>query len=132
MSEARLLAEMNPYRSPGGSEMPGDDTKSPRSAKLEELGGLMVTWEKLRLLYNLIGLAPTLFIAVVAQSPIVELAACVFVANLCFCLGPLIDGYLTWFGVRQRAVTIILFVLGTMLMLLLALGYAIGAMFAPF
>lgn len=132
MSEARSSAELNPYRSPGGSLASEEAADSGRPSKFEQLGRLMVTWEMLRMVYNLVGLVPTVLVVLVTQPPIIEVAFCAFLANLCYCLGPLIDGYVTWFGFRHRAVTVILFVLGTMSMLVLALGYAIGTMYAPF
>jgi hypothetical protein len=128
MSETNSVVDSNPYRSPSipMHEMGPDDPG--RSSKLEEIGGVALTWEKLRLVYNVIGFFPTALIVVVIRPPFIEVAFCVFLANLCFCLGPLIDGYLTWFGIRHRAVTVILFALGTLLMLLLAGGYAVATL----
>ena len=125
-------SDINPYRSPDVGQGDSEVTESSRRSKLEELGSVIVTWEKLRLLYNAIGFIPTLLIALVVRAHPFELVVCVFVANLCFCLGPLVDGYLTWFGFRQRAVTVILFVLGTLLMLLLAIVYGLSVVYTPF
>ena len=43
-------------------------------------------------------------------------------ANLCFCAGPVVDGYLSWLGLRHRAITWLLFLLGTALSMLLGVG----------
>ena len=50
----------------------------------------------------------------------VQVIAGGFFANLCFCAGSFIDGYLTWFGFRHRLVTCVLFVTGTMFTMVLA------------
>lgn len=128
MSEIDMSVDSNPYRSPNTFPVAPGTIESARTSRLEELGRVIVTWEKLRLLYNGIGLLPTVLIVIVAGSHPFEIAGCAFLANLCFCLGPLVDGYLTWFGFRHRAVTVVLFVLGTFLMLLLAAGYAMAVM----
>jgi len=113
----------NPYRSPATTLGHGSDAEC---SKFEELGRLFVCWEKLRIYYNLIGALPALLIVAVRRDA--EAAVTVILgglgANLCFCLGPLVNGYLLWIGVRDRAVTYILFAAGSGLMLLLAGGVA--------
>jgi hypothetical protein len=64
-----------------------------------------------------IGAIPALIIVVAFSLSPGELVICAFAANVGFCLGPLVDCYLTWFGFRHTAVTGTLFVLGTGVML---------------
>ena len=81
----------------------------------------MVTWEKLRVPYN-----GVLMLVVVCLAPsrigskIGELVGYAFIANLCFLLGPFIDGYLTWLGLRHPAVTVFVFLAGTLVAVVLA------------
>ncbi len=116
-------AESNPYRSPDRSAGPEHADEFRSRSTFEEIGRVMVTWEKLRLIYNGIGLFPTLILVFGAATSPVEIAGCAFVANVCYCLGPVLEGYLVWFGVRSRVATAILFLLGTMVMLVLAIWY---------
>ncbi len=126
MNGSGVSDDFNPYRSPETARAGNDAGPSGAATKFEELGRLIVTWEKLRFVYNAIGLIPTVFIVLAARPAVFEIAICAFWANLCFCAGPVIDGYLTWFGFRSRVVTVILFVLGTSVMLLLAFGYLVS------
>ncbi len=119
----------NPYRSPGRGEQSDSETgRDERSSKFESLGRVLVTWEKLRVVYNVIGAIPAIVLVVVFSLSPGELVACAFAANLSYCLGPLVDCYFTWFGFRHRAVTGILFVLGTGVMLFssLVVGLSFG------
>jgi hypothetical protein len=86
-----------------------------------------VRWEKLRILYNLIlvFVVSLLSIALIGKYSVdlqlmeMLVVGC-FVANLCYLVGPAVDGYLTWLGVRHLAVTALLFVSGTLLAIVLA------------
>jgi hypothetical protein len=115
----------NPYRSPEAVSVESPGPGGMEATKFAQVGRVVVTWEKLRVVYNAIGIIPTVLIAIFVRHFLVGLVECVVLANLCFCFGPLIDGYLTWFGFRHKAVTIVLFVLGTCIMLLLSLGAAL-------
>ena len=120
----------NPYRTPKAIEpATSEPERDDSSPKYESLGRVLVTWEKLRVIYNVIGAVPTALLAVIFPEALGELVACAVLANLCYCLGPLVDCYLTWFGIRHNGVTGILFVLGTGVMLVLALGA--GVSFGP-
>ena len=116
-------AESNPYRSPERSTGPEHVDDSRSRSTYEKIGRAMATWEKLRLVYNAIGLVPTLILVLGATTSPFEIAVCVLVANACYCVGPVLEGYLVWFGIRSRVATAILFLLGTMVMLLLAFWY---------
>jgi len=54
-----------------------------------------------------------------------------FAANGLYLAGPAVDGYLTWFGLRHRAVTVLLFLAGTVLASLLAIA-CVAFSFSPF
>lgn len=131
MSEASL--DQNPYRTPEAAEDAESGSRgNSLSSKHETLGRVLVTWEKLRFVYNAIGAVPTVIMLAIFPTHAGELLSCALAANLCYCVGPLVDCYLTWFGLRHRAVTAILFVLGTGTMLLLALGVGLSLGFGPF
>ena len=100
-----------------------------KNVRLIRVGRTVVTWEKLRLAYNLI-LACVTVLAIgfcMIYSPVsidtLGLIGTVVVgalfANPCFCLGPLIDGYLSWFGWRSTFSTGVIFLLGTLLSIVL-------------
>jgi hypothetical protein len=125
---------VNPYRAPEstpGEEdwiAPADPAMLRRERKYAAIGRVMVTWEKLRVVYN-----ATLGLTVIAVGVtligvssggvwvfrVATLGA--VVANVCFCAGPVVDGYLTWLGFRSPIITGVLFVAGTSLAMLLAL-----------
>ena len=109
---------MNPYESPtvetATSAVEGVDDVHNR------IGRLAVTWEKLRFLYNLILVVAILLAAFARPVRLTgtgfwsEIVLGILVANAAYCLGPLIDGYLNWFGLRLKWMTLVLFGLGTL------------------
>ena len=117
----------NPYDPPTATLAVAD---SPIEDRFHIVGKTVVAWERLRLIYNTVMgpfvLAVVAFSHTIAARDYIELFAEIVaggvLANLCYCAGPIIDGYLTWFGFRHRWVTIILFLCGTMLTMLLALA----------
>jgi len=101
----------------------------------------MVTWEKLRALYNLIlGAEAMALVAGVVPAGrtgrglIKQIVGGALVANLLFCAGPRGDGYLRWLGLRSRGVTGLLFIMGTCFAMLLGVVFLgpIGAMMDEF
>ncbi len=116
----------NPYEPPTAAL---DVIESSGEDRFHVVGKTVVAWEKLRLIYNtvmgLFVLAVVVFSQAIAARNFAELFAQVIAggifANLCYCVGPIIDGYLTWFGFRHRLVTIVLFIGGTIVTMLLAL-----------
>lgn len=98
--------------------------------RFHAVGKTMVAWEKLRLIYNIVMGLFVLAVVAISQAMVArnyfevcaEIAAGGLFANLCYCVGPMIDGYLTWFGVRHRIITIILFICGTILTMFMALA----------
>jgi hypothetical protein len=94
------------------------------------IGRVVVTWEKLRIPYNVTLLLVTLETAAAAflkgtRSPPdtigIAILGCI-VANAAFMLGPLIDGYLSWLGLRHAGITALLFLIGTLIASVLAAG----------
>jgi hypothetical protein len=106
----------NPYASP-----PEADAALPTYPPADSAKEVFLAWEKLRLIYNCL-------LAVVSLSAgyawlgvrdIIDFLTFLFEgaigANLCFCLGPVIEGYLSLMGVNRRKVRLLLFVLGTLI-----------------
>lgn len=101
-----------------------------KNVRLIRVGRTFVTWEKLRLVYNLILLCVTVLtcgfcvmclpVSIDEGDLIGRVIVGALLANLCFCLGPLIDGYLSWFGWRSTFSTSVLFLFGTLLSIVLA------------
>jgi hypothetical protein len=82
-------------------------------------------WEKLRIVYNLLlmGVVLSLGLAAGKNHNIafwVNMACQGFMANVCFCAGPVAEGYLCWIGCERRVARWILFLGG----LLLSVGLA--------
>jgi hypothetical protein len=105
---------MNPYAPPSSSiqQLPRIDSGKPEFL-------LFFRWEKLRLLYNAI-LGVESIVSLVAYPPPQPPAEVVFwlvilagLANLCFCLGPVLDGYAHWIGLRSRVTSMVIFTVGT-------------------
>ena len=96
----------NPYDPPTAS-LAITEPSEPSEDRFHVLGKTIVAWEKLRFVYNAV--MGIFVVAVIAFSwstggvrftP--EIFAGAVLANLLYCLGPLVDGYLTWFGLRQE------------------------------
>jgi hypothetical protein len=71
-------------------------------------------WEKLRLVYNAVLAIVVLgFLGVSGAETSLrfwfQLALAAGGANLCFCAGPVAEGYLCWFGLERRTVRVLLF-----------------------
>jgi hypothetical protein len=117
----------NPYAAPVAT-LADSLPSSSGSSRYEAVGKVVVMWEKLRLLYNAIMIpfavlmfaAKYLFTQGVAMQDPAILPVGGILANLFFCVGPTIDGYLTWFGFRHRFVTAFLFISGVACTMLLA------------
>jgi hypothetical protein len=112
--------DSNPY-APPSSAIQERATKPDDSSEFRHF----LRWEKLRLFYNAILLIET-FLILMSFSPKARLLSSIFpclglafLANVCFCLGPVLDGYARWIGLRHGIVTGLIFVLGTLLAILL-------------
>jgi hypothetical protein len=99
-------------------------TKGPQTFEFE----LFLRWEKLRLLYNAILFVEAALLLLPLTAPeervgvvLVTLPILCLLANIGFCVGPVVNGYFALAGHRDWPPTVVLFVLGTMLAMLLAL-----------
>ncbi len=102
-----------------------DATPATRSLDL----GLFLTWEKLRVAYNAILGLETIMVLLVDRprdvspgSLLPSLVVCLIAANVCFCIGPVLDGFARLIGLRHRVITGVIFVSGTIVSLFLAYG----------
>lgn len=100
----RIPLMENPYTSPQADPRRDPTPLPPDADRLVNLGQIALAWEKLRLWYNAV-LAIVALLAVVSvdASLLVEPRAmesmilAALAANACFCVGPLLEGYITWF-----------------------------------
>jgi hypothetical protein len=102
-----------------------DDDSFPdlEQAPEESARSVFLAWEKLRLVYNavlvvFVLLIPRPFFDVLES--LIFLAEGAFIANLCYCAGPVAEGYLALLGADRSRVRLVLFVLGTLLACALA------------
>jgi hypothetical protein len=80
-----------PSEIPVAADVP--DIRTPDTSAME----LFFFWEKLRLILNL----PLIVVASCAMSRLGEFCWLILGCNLYFCLGPVLEGYLCWFGVPR-------------------------------
>ncbi len=107
--------------------MISDNLHDPPAKSVDRSLGLLDDWERLRLLYNAI-LAGEVALMSVLTSPlgmiglrdVYGLILNALLANLCYCAGPVADGYFRRLGFQGRVPTLTLFTLGTMLTMGLA------------
>jgi hypothetical protein len=79
-------------------------------------------WEKMRLLYN--ALMGVLVICIVVKAGFgfsigVWIAEGAVLANLCFCIGPIAEGYLCWLGLPHQTTRWVLFCWGCVISIFL-------------
>ena len=113
---------MNPYSSPESNQT--SDSKPLNS----ELRDIVVGWERMRVLYNIIlFLVGITAIFVMMRAPFFELAEVILpaiafgiFANICFCAGPVTETYIRVIFNSQdvKTLRISLFILGTLLSLI--------------
>jgi hypothetical protein len=119
----------NPYQSPseGGSIPPDPNPESARS--------VFLAWERLRCGYNVV-----LVFAVLASAgsslTVFEFWEQVFLgafaANICFCLGPVVEGYLSLIGAPRRIARWLIFVPGTLFSCLVTVVFVVTWQIPPF
>ncbi len=115
----------NPYSSPQKCDNPAAKSRWQRE-RLAAIGEVGVTWEQLRVWYNVM-LACVASIAVLVIEPrlllharsLESLVAGAIGANLCYFAGPIIEGYLTWWWRPVRWFRIPAFIAGTLFACLL-------------
>jgi hypothetical protein len=116
----------NPYAAPAV-------TDRVRVADVESSAlDLFWSWEKLRVIYNgILFIEVALLLSMTGSKTfsISDLLMLIFfavAANVCFCAGPVLNGYAIWMGFRGRGVTWLLFLAGTGLAVVLAFGSLYG------
>jgi hypothetical protein len=115
-----MLDDQNPYAAP--LAMLKRAGPSPEATYL----GLFLTWEKLRLVYNSVLAVETMTLLQMfppKRANLTTLALLAFAcvaANVCFCVGPVLNGYAHWMGFRHPAVRTGLFIAGMLLAFFLA------------
>ena len=83
---------------------------------------IFIAWEKLRLLYNGVLVMVVVFVTGSAAWDLIpNLIEAAIVANLCFCVGPVLEGYANCCGMRRRTARWLVFCLG----LGIAIGYTV-------
>lgn len=114
----------NPYTSPQADprSTPMDHSSAePAVLRLARIGEVAVAWENLRLRYNLM-LAVVALVAVLSinaellRDPraMAAMLLAALAANACFCVGPLVEGYVTWFFGPVSWLRGVVFVVGSM------------------
>jgi hypothetical protein len=101
----------NPYRSPAVTA----DATEPRPDE-PTAREVFWAWERLRIYFNLILLAETLLLGLVAMGllwpHLLECFVGALVANVCFCVGPMLEGYAEGIGVPRGVARGVIFVMG--------------------
>ncbi len=96
----------------------------------DNFGLVIIRWESLRIIYNCLLVALSLFFTLFADPDNFRdpefwmfLALGAVVTNLLFLLGPAIDGYLTWYGIWTAPIALFMFLAGTCLTAYLAVDW---------
>lgn len=103
----------------------GDERETHLASANNSARAVFLAWERLRLLYNA---ALAAVVLVFDGSHLSDreflwfLARAAFGANLCFCLGPVAEGFLALLEANRRHARWAAFVLGLLLACLLAFG----------
>ncbi len=115
--------DSNPYVAPLAAGPLSPPTLGPSET------GLLLRSEKLRVVYNVILAAVVLGFRAGGRGSglndpayLRHVARGCIGANLCFCVGPVVNFYAHWLGLRHGAVTVVLFVAGTGLSVMVASG----------
>ena len=116
----------NPFASPSANTT---DSNNPEERnRTVDFVPILIRWERLRIVYNLI-LVPFVLLAALIFAGIgpfeidliVSTIACGLLANLCFMLGPTLEAYGTYFKVWHPLMTVLLFIAGLFVTMLLSL-----------
>ncbi|MBN1909716.1 MAG: hypothetical protein JW818_08255 [Pirellulales bacterium] len=129
----------NPYAAPPDVVDVGPATpNAPFEDRFAQTYQVIITWEKLRIVYNAVLVVVTLGVAWLTweyrPTPLMMIGTVglgAIAANILFCAGHAVDGFLTLCGIRQPAVTWALFGFGTLLASGLAALTVIGTFSPP-
>jgi hypothetical protein len=102
-----------------------------------ELRPILITWEKLRIVYNLV-LAGVVGLFVILEPEVLSvpylpfrLVAAAIGANVCFTAGPVVDAYVSYLAKRRIPLTWFLFIPGLVFAVLLAFATMLSYMWGP-
>ena len=91
---------------------------------------VFAAWERLRLIYCVI-LALVVIVfsgaALTNHLFLLRIIKAAIVANVCFCVGPVAEGYLALVGLDRPSARLLLFILGTLLSCLLAIIFVLSS-----
>lgn len=120
-------SQPNPYAAPSSAVSWSSD-ESPWSDRVD-FTAIIRRWEKLRLIYNAtLVLLVLLLVVIVFPARLTnvvfwfEVVVGAVIANLCYLAGPTIEGYARYFGLWANFMTWLLFLAGTGLAAILAIG----------
>jgi hypothetical protein len=117
----------NPYSTPLALESsPEPKIAATTSGLLEIARSTFLAWEKLRFLY--IGLLGTLTLLLCGREILnfeilLIVIAGAFVSNVCYFAGPILETYVTWLGLKGKWFRWVLFTVGTLLTMVLAIAF---------
>ena len=112
------MSALDPFAPPGAAI-------APAPVEPDDFFAVFWRWERYRVVYNLILVGETV-LAISTRSHLPNwrfldmLAVLAVVANVCFCAGPVLHGYLWRFGFRGRWFWRTILIAGTLLAMLLA------------
>lgn len=111
-----MIIDMNPYASPS--------TSDGNAAAVADFSDVFFGWERLRVVYNGVLVSLTLLCGFSSLTVPKFWFTAMFgaiLSNVCFCVGPVIEGYATWlFGRPARWLRWVLFLAGLSLTAALA------------
>lgn len=122
-----MKTKTNPHTAPATKETTSQDSIRKVERPIVEFGGVIRTWERLRIGYNLVLIVFTMMLTAGLYRE--NLADILFwfavglgaiVANLCFMIAPAIEGYGRHFGLWHKPMTWLLFLGGLALTAILA------------
>lgn len=130
------MSAINPYEAPTRDVSPGAGTTLLADATAREV---FLAWERLRLFYNVTLLLVTLVSLAVLGTEFVNPKRLVFtvvvggiLANICFCAGSCMEGYLNWLGLPRNSTRLLIFIAGLLLSSLFTLAAVYRISYPPF
>ncbi len=132
MSEMPPPEDSNPFRSPSPEQEASSAGQPKSSTGIVDFRNIIVVWERLRLFYNGLLVVYVLAITFALRRQLLSapdfwgvLLICAFVANVCFFIGPAIEGYARYFFGWHIILSILLFLAGLLFTALAASGMVV-------
>ena len=135
MSDTHIQEEVRmpaPPLDDGDREPPWRDLAKPAAQDDPGAMAVFVAWEKLRLVYNMILAAESMLLmglGTLFWLPILLQGA--LLANVCFCAGPVAEGYLCLLGANRTAARWTVFILGILASVVLVWAAIAGQLGFP-